>query len=504
MNNKNKEQKNSKGKGKRFLSGFLAVLLFLPKLIAKVFKRFFAWFNYNVTAKMTIINAVIFTIFGTALTIIIIFITEQSVLNPHIAELRHYYSYIASDLYKDYDQSALDIKKPEFSAADLDIAVTDQNDSLIWTNLSNSSNAYNSLLTTPTNKQIVSKTKIMYYAGQIQDDNGNTYNIYLGRHIDSDYYLLLRLKTAVYTIIPLSLVVQLIVGILSGGVLLSPIRKITGQTREITRENLSTARLDEGKSTGEIKELIQVLNQMLDNLQDAFEAQERFVSDASHELKTPIAVLQGYSDMLKRWGKKDEAVLEESVDAIFKETQHMKNLVEMLLFLARTNNKTANLKIENFFLNDLLDEIIKDTQHTCSNRILSTGKMMAFTIDADRELIKQLIRILIENAIKYTVENGEIKLSCYTDGEFGYVVVQDNGLGISKDDLPHIFERFYRADKARSRGTGSGLGLSIAKKIADAHNAEILISSESGSGTIVNLKMNLDYEKSTASQQLIK
>lgn len=89
------------------------------------------------------------------------------------------------------------------------------------------------------------------------------------------------------------------------------------------------------------------------------------MSDASHELKTPIAVLQGYSDILKRWGKEDPAVLEESINAIFKETQHMKNLVEMLLFLARADNKTANLKIENFFLNDLLEEIIKETQHTC-------------------------------------------------------------------------------------------------------------------------------------------
>lgn len=503
MNNQTNNKEEKKSRGKRFLYGFLAILLFVPKIFINIFKKFFAWFNYNVTAKMTIINAVIFAFFGTALAIIIIFITEQSVLNPHVAELRHYYSYIASDLYKDYDSAILDNKKAEFNAADMDIVILDDNDTLVWTNLSQSGNTYKTLLTTPLNKKIVTKSKTMYYAGQIQAENGLSYKIYLGRHMDSDYYLLLRLKTAVYTIIPLSLVVQLIVGILSGGVLLSPIRKITGQTREITRENLSTARLDEGKATGEIKELIQVLNQMLDNLQEAFEAQERFVSDASHELKTPIAVLQGYSDMLKRWGKKDQAVLDESVEAIFKETQHMKNLVEMLLFLARTNNKTANLKIENFFLNDLLEEIIKDTQHTCNNRILSTGKMMAFTIDADRELIKQLIRTLIENAIKYTGENGEIKLSCYTDGEFGYVVVQDNGIGISKEDLPHIFERFYRADKARSRGSGSGLGLSIAKKIADAHNAEILISSEPGAGTIVNLKMNLDYEQ-TSSGQLIK
>ncbi len=492
----NAKQDIKKTKRNPFLRGLLSVILFLPRLIANIFKKFFAWLNYNVTAKMTIINAVIFAIFGAALIFIIIFITEQSVLDPHKAKLRHYYSYISSVLYKDYQESILDNKKAEFESGDLEIAIINQSGDLVWANISPSSSSYNTLITIPSDKSIVSEGKIMYYAGIIQDYNGSSFKIYLGRHMDSDYYLLLRLKTAVYTIIPLALIVQLIVGILSGGVLLSPIRKITGQTREITRESISKVRLKEDKATGEIKELIQVLNQMLDKLQDSFEAQERFVSDASHELKTPIAVLQGYSDMLKRWGKKDEAVLEESVDAIFKETQHMKNLVEMLLFLARNNKKTANLKIENFFLNDLLEEIIKDTLRTCDNRIISTGKMMAFTIDADREMIKQLIRVLIDNAIKYTPENGEIKLSCYSDEEFGYVVVQDNGIGISKEDLKHIFERFYRADKARSRGTGSGLGLSIAKKIADTHNAEILISSEQGSGTIVNLKMNLDYENS--------
>ncbi|HEY8390945.1 MAG TPA: HAMP domain-containing sensor histidine kinase [Clostridia bacterium] len=498
------EIKNKKSFWKRFLSTLLTALLFFPKQIAKIFKKFSAWFNYNVTAKMTMINTVIFTFFGTVLSILIIFITEQSVLTPHISELKHYYSYIASDLYKEYDQEVLASKAPELKAANIEAAILSQDNELLWTNLSSTSKNYSLLLNTPLNKKVITETKIMYYAGEVKDNSGNTYKIYLGRHIDSDYYLLIRLKTAVYTIIPLCLVVQLIVGILSGGVLLSPIRKIINQTRKITRDNLSTARLDEGKATGELKELIQVLNQMLDNLQESFEAQERFVSDASHELKTPIAVLQGYSDMLKRWGKKDEAVLDEAVDAIFKETQHMKNLVEMLLFLARTNNKTANLKIENFFLNDLLEEIMKDTQRTCNNRILSTGKMMAFTIDADRELIKQLIRILIDNAIKYTSDNGEIKLSCYTDGEYAYVVVQDNGIGISKQDLPHIFERFYRADKARSRGTGSGLGLSIAKKIADVHNAEILISSEPGVGTVVNLKLNLNNDQNSVSQQLIK
>lgn len=301
----------------------------------------------------------------------------------------------------------------------------------------------------------------------------------------------IKLRILLFTLIPTTLVIELLTVLLTSKILLSPIKKITAKTRKISRENLGKVRLEEGGSRGELKELIQVLNAMLDNLQESFEAQERFVSDASHELKTPIAILHGYSDMLRRWGKTDQAILEEGIEAIFKETQHMSSLVNMLLFLSRTNRNAANLKIENFFLNDLLEEVIKETEKIESSHHIYTGKMMAITVDADRAMIKQLLRILIDNAIKYTPENGTIKLSCHRDETSAYIVVQDNGIGISQEDLPHIFERFYRADKARSRETGTGLGLSIAKKIADAHNSEIIISSEVGVGTIVNLKMPL-------------
>ncbi|NLC16949.1 MAG: HAMP domain-containing histidine kinase [Clostridiales bacterium] len=483
-----------KDKKPKFFVKFLNALLFIPKAIANFFKKIYAWFNYNITAKMTLINAVIFTFFGIVLIVIIVYISEKSALGPHEADLKYYYNYIANELKTGLDQDKMDSKAAEFEAAEIKIVILDGNDNFLWGTLAKTNPSFDSLINIPTDKTPVARGQNMYYAAQVII-GGQDYKIYLMRNISSDYRLLVKLKTAVYIIIPLSLIIQLIVGILSGGVLLSPIRKITNLTRKITRENLSTTRLDEGKASGELKELIQVLNGMLDNLQKSFEAQDRFVSDASHELKTPIAVLQGYSDILKRWGKEDPAVLEESINAIFKETQHMKNLVEMLLFLARADNKTANLKIENFFLNDLLEEIIKETQHTCKNRKISTGKMMAFTVDADRELIKQLIRIIIDNAIKYTKDDGEIKVSCYSDEEYAYIVVQDDGIGISKEDLSHVFERFYRADKARSRSSGTGLGLSIAKKIADAHNAEILISSEPGQGTIVNLKMSLNNEQ---------
>lgn len=435
---------------------------------------------------MTLINAVVFAFFGVALILIVSFLTDQSILSPHQSDLLKYCSVISRELSGDFDEDKLNAKIETLNNAQIKAAVLDQEDNILWSTLSGS------IIDTQITKVPTLRDQNVYYVSKYKNNGGQVYKIYLTRNISADYKLMVKIKTAVIIIIPLSLFLQLMVGILSGGILLSPIRKITNLTRKITRDNLSTSRIDDKMARGELKELIQVLNQMLDNLQESFDAQERFVSDASHELKTPIAVLQGYSEILKRWGKEDPAVLEESIDAIFKETQHMKNLVEMLLFLSRANNKKVNLKIENFFLNDLLEEIIKDTQTTCGGtRKISTGKMMAFTVDADRELIKQLIRIIVDNAVKYTKDGGEIKFSCYTEDDYAFIVVQDDGIGISKEDLSHVFERFYRADKARSRNSGTGLGLSIAKKIADAHNAEILISSEPGQGTIVNLKMNL-------------
>jgi two-component system sensor histidine kinase ArlS len=464
----------------------IRALLFIPKAIANFFKRIFSWFNYNITAKMTLINAFVFAFFGVALILTVAFLTDKSVLNPHQSDLMKYYFVISRELNNGFDEDKLNSKVPTLNGAEIKAAVLDQDDNILWSTLSGS------VIDTQVTETPKLSEQNIYYVSEFTNNDGQVFKIYLVRNISSDFKLIVRIKTAVFIIIPLSLILQLMVGVLSGGILLSPIRKITSLTRRITRENLSTSRIDDKMARGELKELIQVLNRMLDNLQESFEAQERFVSDASHELKTPIAVLQGYSEILKRWGKEDRAVLDESIDAIFKETQHMKNLVEMLLFLSRANNKKVNLKIENFFLNDLLEEIIKDTQATCGGtRTISTGKMMAFTVDADRELIKQLIRIIVDNAIKYTKDGGEIKFSCYTEDDYAFIVIQDNGIGISKEDLSHVFERFYRADKARSRNSGAGLGLSIAKKIADAHNAEILISSEPGQGTIVNLKMNL-------------
>jgi len=237
----------------------------------------------------------------------------------------------------------------------------------------------------------------------------------------------------------------------------------------------------------ELKNVAIAINGMLDRINESYAAQARFVSDASHELRTPIAVIQGYVNLLDRWGKDDVKTLTESVAAIKDEAANMNDLVEQLLFLARGDSNRIKLLEEHIDLPNLSEEVVSEM------RMLDNGHEFKITgsdvaVMADRALIKQALRILVDNAIKYTDENGEITISSVSDGYTARLSVSDNGIGISPEILPYVFERFVRADESRTRATGgAGLGLSIAKWIATRHNGHMEVLSREGIGTRITL-----------------
>ncbi|MGG5461252.1 sensor histidine kinase [Clostridium sp. B9] len=235
----------------------------------------------------------------------------------------------------------------------------------------------------------------------------------------------------------------------------------------------------------ELQGLEDAINKLLDRMRESYRQQARFVSDASHELRTPISVIQGYANMLDRWGKNDESVLEESIEAIKSESENMKNLVEQLLFLARGVNGKTQLTIKEFSLNDMMDEVFEESKMIDNNHVYNYIKSENVTIKGDFNLLKQTARILVENAAKYTEKGEEITLKVGEDskGE-AYFSIQDNGIGMDANDVPHIFERFFRADTARVRKDGgTGLGLSIAKWIIDNHKGYFSVLSRKGIGT---------------------
>ena len=231
------------------------------------------------------------------------------------------------------------------------------------------------------------------------------------------------------------------------------------------------------------------LNGLLERIRASYKQQTQFVSDASHELRTPIAVIQGYVNMLDRWGKKDTAILEESIEAIKNEANHMQKLVEQLLFLARGDSNRQNLDMKNQELNSILREVYEESLMIDENHRYRFEESGTVEVYGDSDMLKQSARILIDNAAKYTKQGEEIliRVGAWKDGSPFYGI-QDNGIGMSQEDVAHAFDRFYRADSVRNSKTGgTGLGLSIAKWIVDKHQGYYDIVSREGLGTRFNV-----------------
>lgn len=256
----------------------------------------------------------------------------------------------------------------------------------------------------------------------------------------------------------------------------------------------------------ELSGLEAAVNNMLKRLEEGKRKQIRFVDDASHELRTPISVIQGYANMLDRWGKDDPKVRDEAIEAIKNESEHIKTLLDQLLFLARGEMDRHVLELKPLSADEILCEVMEESQmldgrHKYELYLASGGKQdedvdfeaKDVKILADAAMIKQSVRILCDNAVKYTPEGGTIilkaseRVSANVSGEVCREVcieVIDTGIGISANELPRIFDRFYRGQNARSDNAGgSGLGLSIARWIIEQHHGRIEAISSIGFGT---------------------
>lgn len=285
----------------------------------------------------------------------------------------------------------------------------------------------------------------------------------------------------------LSLLVASTIGTRVSRNLLKPISNMNEQVKDITVQNLSS-RLDVQISEHELKELATTINTMMDRIELGYRKQNQFVSDASHELRTPISVIQGYIGMLDRWGKNDKAILEEAIAAIKSEGAQMKELVEKLLFLARSDRGQIELDMDLLDLSEIVEEVCKDTRMIDQNHIIECQSQTPSTIRGSRKLIKQLVRIIVDNSIKFTPAGGTIRLILKKSMKNIMLVIEDTGVGIPEEDIPYIFDRFYRSDKSRTKQSGgSGLGLSIAKWILDQHDGDVLVTSKVGEGTRTSL-----------------
>ncbi|WHY97626.1 sensor histidine kinase [Peribacillus simplex] len=217
----------------------------------------------------------------------------------------------------------------------------------------------------------------------------------------------------------------------------------------------------------------------------SWDQQQQFVSDASHEIRTPLAVIQSRADLL--FQSPNATIEEKAVDIsiISKEVRRLNKLVNGLLTLTRTDSNQMEVKKSNFFLDDLLLDIVEQYTDIASfqEKSIISHAPEQVVFHGDKERIHQLLVILVDNAMKFTEEGGEISLSCIKNASSIILTVEDNGKGIPQEDLPLIFNRFYQVEQSRSANEGSGLGLSIAQWIVNTHQGSIKVTSEQNERT---------------------
>ena len=264
--------------------------------------------------------------------------------------------------------------------------------------------------------------------------------------------------------------------------------KIESLEQAIERATVDSPQVSTG--VDDLASIEVALNGLLRQMQEAKLQQIRFVSDASHELRTPIAVIQGYVNMLDRWGKDDRAVLEESIAALKSEGAHMQDLVEQLLFLARGDSGRNALALSSANLAVLVTEVAEessmiDSSHSYElNLDASATEDDRYVTTVDAGMLKQALRAIVQNAARYSAAGTRVILSASAGDDTVSCAVRDEGIGMSPEDAAHVFERLWRSDAARATSReGTGLGLAIAKWIVEEHGGTIDLVSHEGVGT---------------------
>lgn len=272
---------------------------------------------------------------------------------------------------------------------------------------------------------------------------------------------------------------------------LRPIAKMTGTARSIALSRDLSHRIEMPPHHDELGRLAATFNNMLASIESAYSAQQRFVSDASHELRAPLTAIQGNLELLNRHRTMPEAEREEALAEITREADRLTRLVADLLALARADAGIP-LRPRLLDLDAVVLDIFKSARQLAQGQTLLLDPFEPAQIRGDEDRLKQLLLILLDNALKYTPPGGKVTLGLRRDKSCVVMLVRDSGVGISPEDLPHVFERFYRADPARSRDPGgTGLGLSIASWIIEQHRGTITIDSQPGEGTLITVRLPL-------------
>lgn len=316
------------------------------------------------------------------------------------------------------------------------------------------------------------------------DVSGQTFDVEVGTSIAGVEHTLDLLRLLLLSLSPLVIGIACAGGWWLSGRALKPVKDITAAALNISIENLSR-RLPVPATGDELADLTEVLNTMLDRLEGAVKTLSQFVADASHEFRTPLSVIRTTAELALRRARSADAY-RDSLQEIVLEAERMTVLVEDLLILARSDAGVAEMPLGPLDLSEVLHDVLAEARSLAEfRRIRLRPVLAAVVISGNRAALHRAFLVLLDNALKYSPEGGEVIVTL-SDSK---VEIKDFGTGISQEDLPHIFKRFYQADRARSKG-GYGLGLSLAESIVKAHGGSIEVSSALGEGSVFRVDFN--------------
>ncbi|WP_409068479.1 sensor histidine kinase [Clostridium sp. FAM 1755] len=465
------------------------VIIVVPRIIKALLDKFKVRLRFSITFKLNFMYTLIISILLFLFTYTVLFGFRTFLIKQAKNNL-NMYAEIVSNNIKDVPKVPKELIDSIAKKGNVSISILENDKSVVYSTNKKTKEHYghfkkdlpylitgnDNLERLILNKSFEFKSEI-YYIQVISD-----------LQKENEYFHLYFIIMGVLDIFILIIIIKF--GSRIGKKVVDPINEMNYTIKKINIQNLDT-RLNVKGFHDELRELTQTVNDMFDRIEESYENQNRFVSDASHELRTPIAVIQGYANMLYRWGKDDREVLEEAVTAIKDESENMKDLVEKLLFLARADKKTQKIHKEEFHINKLLDEIVRETRLINSSHDIINESNDDILVFADYKLLKQALRIFVDNSLKFTPEQGKITIGSHINKNKVVITVEDTGLGIPKEYIPYIFDRFYRIDKSRTKDKGgNGLGLSIAKWIIKEHKGSIEIKSRVNMGTKISISIS--------------
>ncbi len=353
--------------------------------------------------------------------------------------------------------------------------------------------------------KIINIEKNKYFVFKVSREIKNyKFNIYTLKNITQENKIYKRLEYLVILFTIIGVVITIIVSKIMSRRILKPINNVIKTAKSISTDDLSK-RIEIPKEEDELQNLTLIINEMLDRLETSFENQTKFVSDASHELRTPLAIIKGYAEIIRKRGTADIDIFVESIDSIISETDNMRNLIQKLLFLAKGEITKINTKFIDIDANEMVHQIHSDTVVSTKTHSFHLEMGENYKIKGDETLLQQAIRALIENAAKYSEPNTNIYIKSFIKDGFGWISIQDEGVGISDEDAKRIFDRFYRVDLSRTKATGgTGLGLAIVKRIVEIHNGRIEINSKMNKGTEISIVLPIGETDAAVSEETAK